>query len=181
MRAQVQAGAVLKIARLLLAVAVAGSSFAAPAWPADRDGVIEGCGILFPEGFDLNTVGELHGKVGPLTRPSRGPVRFQLDTGRDSYTVLTTPGWYWNDLKIELPEGTEVAVRGSKTVGTDGKLYMVAQELRVVADGRVVTLRDRTGTALWAGSRGSGQGGGRMRMGGMGAGGPGGAGRGGRR
>ncbi|MBI5016189.1 MAG: hypothetical protein HZB55_11985 [Deltaproteobacteria bacterium] len=153
----------------------------APGWAADSADLFTTAGIRYPGGFDRNTVGEVRGQVGPLTVPEEGPVRFPLESNRDVYTVLAVPRWYWTDLKVDLPEGAEVVVRGSKTVGTDGNLYIVAQELRVVSTGRLVTLRDRGGAPLWTGTRspgggmqpGGGQGGmaGPMRpMGGMGGG-----------
>lgn len=154
------------LVRALLAAAVAlGTVLAPTARAAGQDDVLEGCGIRFPGGFDVNTLGELRGRASRLEQPPSGPVRFRLDTDSDSYTVLVAPAWYWSELKLELPDGTELVVRGSKTVGTDGSLYIVAQEMRVAATGRVVALRDRTGGPLWTGARGLGQGGGRGRMG----------------
>ena len=153
--------------RALLAAFVAlGSVFAPPARSAEQNEVLEGCGIRFPGGFDVNTLGELWGRASRLEQPSKGPVRFRLDTDADSYTVLAAPAWYWRELKLDVPDGIELVVRGSKTVGTDGSLYVVAQEVRVATTGQVVALRDRTGGPLWIGGRGPGQRNGRARMGG---------------
>ena len=54
--------------------------------------------------------------------------------------------------------GTEVAVRGSKSYGKDGKLYIVAQEIRFVSTGQSVSFREKDGTPLWTGSERSGWG-----------------------
>lgn len=144
-------------------------------------------GIHYPGGFDPNTVGEVHGIVNGFTRPASGPVQFRLDTGGETYTVLASPGWYWNDVGANILDKTEVLVRGSKSMGKDGKLYIVAQEVRKVSDGQSLAFRDEEGSPLWKG-RGRGQGGprggaGGASQGGMGGirGGPGGMGRGGRR
>lgn len=46
-----------------------------------------------------------------------------------------------------------MTVRGSKTLGADGILYLVAREIRPADDAPVVVLRDRRGAPLWSGSR----------------------------
>ncbi|MEW6441403.1 MAG: OB-fold nucleic acid binding domain-containing protein [bacterium] len=135
-------------------------------------------GIRYPEGFDPNTVGEVTGKARGLLQPEKGPVRFQVDTGRGTYTVLASPGWYWDDVKPRVAEGTDIRVRGSKTLGRDGNLYIIAQEVEVLAAGEKIVLRSEDGRPLWRGPSmgarhghggpGSSQGG--MGMGGMGGG-----------
>lgn len=119
----------------------------------ERDTVLEGSGINYPGGFDPNTVGEVRGKAYGLSVPERGPVRFRLETGRETYTVLASPKWYWKDLKAELPEGTEIRVRGSKTLGRDENLYIIAQRIRIGPSGRFMDLRDDDGSPLWKGPK----------------------------
>ena len=177
-RLGVKAGRAAAAALLFLGSAAllpAGAAFAQP----DEDTVLDRSGIRYPDGFELNTVGILRGKTSSLERPEQGPVRFQLDTGRETYTVLASPKWFWDDLGFALPDGTEVTVRGSKSLGTDGGLYVVAQELSLASSGQSFALRDARGSALWKGARG-GPGGARGGFGGTrgGGGGPGGAGRG---
>lgn len=74
--------------------------------------------------------------------------------------MLAAPTWFWNDLKIELPDGTPVRVRGSKSVGKDGRLYIIAQEVILSAKGRSLSFRDDAGSPLWrgAGAGGAGRG-----------------------
>lgn len=143
---------------------------------ADGEGmVLEGSGIRYPDGFDPNTVGEVRGTARGFMRPDRGPVRFFLDTERGSYTVLGAPAWYWGDIQATVPDGSEVRVRGSKTLGRDGSLYIIAQEVQVVGSGRSFVLRYENGSPLWTGPK-TGPGGTRggfgspMRGGGMGGG-----------
>jgi hypothetical protein len=116
---------------------------------AENGAVLEGSGIRYPEGFDLNTVGEVRGTARGVERPERGPIRFRLESGKDTYTVLASPAWYWEDLRTEVPEGAEVKVRGSKSLGRDMGLYIVAQEVRVMSSGRAWVFRDDNGMPLW--------------------------------
>ncbi len=119
--------------------------------------ILEESGIHYPGGFDLNTVGEVLGKASHFSRPDKGPVRFLLSTDREIYKVLTSPPWYWEENLIKIPEGTEVLVRGSKSFGKDGKLYIIAQELRIPSTGQFFLFRRKDGTPLWKGHSRSGR------------------------
>ncbi len=168
-------------ALLVLAVwAVCTLPFAQSAHAQERDTALPGSGIRYPGGFDPNTIGEVRGTASDLTRPESGPVRFRLVSERDTYTVLACPPWMWSDLKVDLPDGTDVKVRGSKSLGNDGNLYVIAQEMELLRSGESIAFRDGGGIPLWKGSPGRRMGTGR----GMGSpmGGPGGmpSGRGGR-
>ena len=110
---------------------------------------LEGSGIRYPGGFDLNTVGEVRGTAYGVERPERGPIRFRLDSGMETYTVLVSPAWYWEDLRTEIPDSAEVKVRGSKSLGRDMGLYIIAQEIRVLSSGRAWVFRDDQGLPLW--------------------------------
>jgi len=121
---------------------------------AGDDTMLEGSGIRYPEGFDLNTVGDVRGTAHAVERPDRGPIRFRLDAATETYIVLASPQWYWEDLRTEIPEGAEVKVRGSKTLGRDLQLYVIAQEIRVTASGRTWAFRDDRGAPLWKSAAG---------------------------
>ncbi|HBO69925.1 MAG TPA: hypothetical protein DD658_07255 [Deltaproteobacteria bacterium] len=163
-------GGAVRAALLLLAVWV--TAFPLPlgkAHAGDPDTVLPGSGILYPGGFDPNTVGEVRGRAYGLQRPDTGPVRFRLESGNGTYVVIASPGWFWDDLNVQIPEGTEIRVLGSKSLGRDGRLYIVAQEVEVPGARRSLSLRDDGGHPLWksADRGGTGRGGG---MGGMGSG-----------
>lgn len=133
--------------RVLLAVL----ALACPVAAQVRD-PLSASGIRYPEGFDLNTTGDVEGRVAHVSAGT-DPVWFDLSAGGESYVVLTVPRRYWAKLGARFPEGAEVVVRGSKTVGRDGNLYMVAQEVRF-SDGGVMAFRDRSGVPLWTGPSG---------------------------
>jgi hypothetical protein len=120
----------------------------------EGDVVLQGSGVRYPGGFDPNTVGEVQGKAYGLAQPQNGPVRFRLESGNDTYTVLASSGWYWKDLKAQLSDGSKVAVRGSKTLGNDMQLYIVAQKIRLLDSGRTLVLRNEAGKPLWKGQAG---------------------------
>ena len=120
----------------------------------EGDVVLQGSGVHYPGGFDPNTVGEVQGKAYGLAQPQHGPVRFRLEAGNETYTVLASSGWYWKDLKAQLSDGSNVAVRGSKTLGNDMQLYIVAQKIRLLDSGRSLVLRDGAGKPLWKGQAG---------------------------
>ncbi len=118
----------------------------------EKDSIFGESGIHYPGGFDSNTVGEVQGKASHFTRPEKGPVYFQLTSGRENFTVLASPAWYWNDSHLKVSDGTEVVIRGSKSYGKDGRLYIIAQEIRLPATGQTVSLREPNGIPLWKGS-----------------------------
>lgn len=122
------------------------------------DVVLQGSGVHYPGGFDPNTVGEVQGKAYGLAQPQNGPVRFRLEAGKETYTVLASSNWYWKDLKTQLSDGSNVVVRGSKTLGNDMQLYIVAQKIRLLDSGRTVVLRDEAGKPLWKGMAGGAMG-----------------------
>jgi hypothetical protein len=119
----------------------------------EKDGVLPESGIHYPGGFDPNTVGNVEGKVHGYFQPKRGPVRFQVVSGREAYIVLVSPAWYWKDLGAEISDGTQVRVQGSKSLGRDGKLYIIAQEIRILPSGRSMVFRGEDGFPLWKGTR----------------------------
>ncbi len=126
-----------------------------PAMAADQEGAFEQSGIHFPGGFDLNTVGDLSGKATGLSRPAgNGPVILKIETAWEKYAVVTCPPWYWDELKVKVSVGEEVRVIGSKSLGKDSNLYIIAQEIHFVGQGKTITLRSKTGTPLWSGHHG---------------------------
>ncbi len=157
------------VATTLLTAALAGGSLG-EARAGEPDPIYAEAGIRYPEGFDLNTLADVRGRVLRLAPAEKGPVRFELDAGTDRYTVLASPRWYWSDLKPDLSPGDEVVVRGSKSLGTNGLLYVVAQEMRLMGSGRMITFRDAAGGPLWMGHSPRGAGGAARSPGSMGPG-----------
>jgi hypothetical protein len=131
-------------------------------WAEDKGFVLPESGIYYPGGFDANTIGEVRGKASTPEFSAAGPVQFRLASERETYIVLASPKWFWNDLRIQFSEGRELRVRGSKSLGRDGKLYIIAQEIQILPDGKPMAFRGADGHPLWkeaaagsAGGRGS--------------------------
>ncbi len=124
-----------------------------PSRAEEEEMVLAGSGIRYPGGFDRNTVGEVRGKAYRYGQPESGPVRFELDAEKEIYTVLVSPAWYQKDLGEKIADGTEVRVRGSKSLGKDGKLYIIAQEIKILPSGEILAFRSEDGTPLWKGPR----------------------------
>lgn len=161
--------ALLLLAGWIAAFALAPGNAAAQ----EEDTILPESGIRYPGGFDPNTVGEVRGTAYGLSRPGSGPVRFRLDSGRETYVVIASPAWFWDDLGPEISDGTRLRVVGSKSLGRDGRLYIVAQAVEVAGTGKSFAFRDDGGNPLWKGPFGGGTGrGGGMGgpMGGMGSG-----------
>lgn len=119
----------------------------------EKDAVLPESGIHYPGGFDPNTVGNVEGKVHGYFQPKSGPVRFRVSSGRETYTVLVSPAWYWKDLGAKISDGTQVRIQGSKSLGRDGKLYIIAQEIQILPSGQSMVFRSEDGFPLWKGSR----------------------------
>lgn len=108
------------------------------------------CGIRYPGGYDPNTVGVVEGRVATVDLPTRGPVSFLLEAAGESYTVFAAPAWFWEERKLRVERGDRVRVKGSKSLGADGNLYLVAQEIAVGA-AKPAVLRDARGKPAWSG------------------------------
>jgi len=123
--------------------------------PGDRP--LPGCGICYPGGYDHNTVGSLQGTLLEVHLPDEGPVSFLVSCGGERWVILASPTWYWVRTDPGFVPGDVVTVRGSKTLGADGNLYLVAEEMRRPGAGAVAVVRDRRGVPLWRpGPRGAG-------------------------
>lgn len=149
---------------LCLAFALA-PAVAVAAGEGEADRVLPGCGICYPGCFEANTVGEVRGPVSAIAVPEEGPVSFVVTEEGERWTVLASPAWFWRLADPRFAPGAVVTVRGSKSLGADGNLYIVAQEIRPSADAPPLLMRDGRGGPLWRGGHGGG-----MRGGGSGGG-----------
>lgn len=115
-------------------------------------------GIKYPDGFDINTVGEIKGTVSAVHKPEAGPVQILLVSRYDTYVVLVSPKWYLEDIGLDIKEGTELTVKGSKSLGKDGNLYLLAKELTVMPSNKSFVFRTERGVPMWSAGafRGSG-------------------------
>ncbi|MEW6066963.1 MAG: hypothetical protein AB1610_01505 [Nitrospirota bacterium] len=139
----------VKTALLIFICGITIPFFIDSACSEEKDRFLKESGIIYPEGFDLNTVGEVEGKAEGLFQPEKGPVRFNLLSKRHTYTVIISPAWYWDDFGVKVFNGEKVHVIGSKSLGKDGKLYIIAQEIKILSTGQLLTIRDNKGHPFW--------------------------------
>ena len=135
----------------LIALIVLTPTAASRAQDAEPEVTLPACGIRYPGGYDPNTVGVVEGRVAALARPEQGPVSFRLEAAGETYAVLAAPAWFWKDRKIMIANGDRVRVKGSKTMGADGNLYLVLQEITGAGAEKPEILRDAAGKPVWSG------------------------------
>jgi hypothetical protein len=135
----------------LLAVTALSPTAAPQAQEREPEMTLPACGIRYPGGYDPNTVGVVEGRVASVAHPEQGPVSFRVEAATETYTVFAAPAWFWEERKIKLVNGDRVRVKGSKTMGADGNLYLVAQEILVAGAAHPVILRDILGKPAWSG------------------------------
>jgi len=128
------------------------SPFAGESYAQEKDTILADSGIIYPGGYDPNTVGDIQGRISNIDIPESGPVRITLTVDQETYIVLASPGWYWKKMDVsDMREGSEIIVRGSKSMGIDGKLYIIAQEIKLNGSKKTIVLRSESGKALWSG------------------------------
>ncbi len=129
-----------------------------PVHSAEENWDLKQSGIHIPGGFDINTLGELHGRVSGIhyLGSDSNTIIIELETTWEKYAVITCPPWYWNAQKIKVVIGEQMRVIGSKSLGKDWRLYVIAQEIHLLGQKRSISLRDKSGFPLWdSGRKGS--------------------------
>lgn len=139
------------LACLFAALAALAAAGPACAQSQEPEVTLPACGIRYPGGFDPNTVGVVEGRISAFALPERGPVTFRLDAPGETYVVLAAPFWYWQELKLTFRDGDRLRVKGSKTMGADGNLYLVVQWIEIAGAEKPVVLRDARGKPAWSG------------------------------
>ncbi len=137
-------------------------------------------GLDFNRGYDLNTVGNVSGRVTAAPHQVENEQYIlEVQTASGPVNLSVGPGSYWRKSGIAVRVSDEVSAKGAKAQGLDGKNYLLTQKLVNKTTGAAVELRSESGDPAWsskgtgAGMRsqdnrfGSGMGGGFMRGGGM--------------
>ena len=150
-RSLVWLSTVLPATLCLVAIFMLSPTDAVRAQEQEPEVILPACEIRYPGGYDPNTVGVVEGRVASIGHPPQGPVPFRLEAAEEAYTVLTAPAWYWRVRELVIRDGDHVRVKGSKTMGADGNLYLVAQEITGAGAEKPVILRDALGKPAWSG------------------------------
>jgi hypothetical protein len=119
-------------------------------------------GLNFEQGYDLNTVTTIRGKVVSIDAgDGNGPVTIAVHQGLENVHIIAAPRWFWSDRGIPIKVNNEVVVTGAKAQGKDGIMYVISSKISNLSTGESVTVRSEAGMPLW-------KGGGRMERGGGG-------------
>jgi len=105
------------------------------------------------EGYDENTEVTVRGTVTGKALAVKGPVVVLLTYAGKKYAVITAPVWFLRHERVDFREGSEIEVRGSKYIGSDGKVYVIGREVRVLPEGKTLMLRDTFCKPMWSGPR----------------------------
>lgn len=136
---------------------------AAAFWGVGSGRSAQESGLDLVEGYDLNTVVTVSGRVEVGPDPDASPVTVTVTAGSESLVVVLGPRWYLQHDELDWPAGSAVTVRGSKAQGRDGLTYLLAERVDLPGGGELV-LRSDTGRPAWSGggprggSRDAGQG-----------------------
>ena len=105
------------------------------------------------EGYDENTEINVSGTILEITPHTRGPVIVRLSSKGRVYNIKTAPLWYLAKENITFVTGAQIEVMGSKYVGTDGNLYLMARQIKDPTTGQIIMMRDSACRPLWWGDR----------------------------
>jgi len=102
------------------------------------------------EGYDENTEIRVKGEVTHVLPRKHGPVIVVLHTTSKTYLVITGPPWYLEQEGFTLKVGDSLRVTGSKFIGREGNVYIVARRIKDPS-GRVLLLKDSNLMPFWRG------------------------------
>ncbi|BDV41476.1 hypothetical protein GURASL_03990 [Geotalea uraniireducens] len=117
----------------------------------------EKSGLDLEQGYDLNTVTTVTGRIVSLGPDSDGKHIIAVIDGKgETFHAVLGPPWYWNEHGLPLKTGDTVTIRGAKAIGKDGKTYLLTQRISNSATGEEANLRSDTGKPSWSGQSRSG-------------------------
>lgn len=109
-------------------------------------------GLDFNQGYDINTVTTVSGRVASLPHEDqRDNYVFEIKTSAESINICVGPGSFWEKKEIPVRLNDEITAKGSKAQGQDGKLYLLTQKLVNKTTGIQLELRNDKGEPAWSG------------------------------
>jgi hypothetical protein len=101
------------------------------------------------EGYDENTEIRVKGVVADILPALRGSVILIFKAGKREYRVVTGPQKYLLQEGFKFKTGDSLLVTGSKFIGRDGCLYIIARRIKNAVSGKTLLLRDSSLIPLW--------------------------------
>lgn len=111
-------------------------------------------GLDLDRGYDVNTVATVTGKVitTPLLTEREGVIVEISSTSTEKIHLSVGPSAYWEKHGIPLRLNDDITVKGSKSQGKDGKIYLLVRKLENRTTGSQVEMRNGQGEAAWNGA-----------------------------
>jgi len=120
-------------------------------WPFGRGGGGGTSGLDLNQGYEVNTVTTLKGKVISLdTEEGGGPALIEVRAGQEPVFIVAAPKWFWRGNGIPFRVGDDVVAQGSLAEGQDGKRYLLSRKLINQTTGKEIVLRNDDGVPAWS-------------------------------
>jgi lysyl-tRNA synthetase class II len=94
------------------------------------------------ESYDPNTEISIKGKIVEVIDKGKVPVVIGIIKNEKIYNVITAPGWYIIQERIDFKLGDEVVVHGSKFFSKKGELFIIARSIHNIQNGKIYQLRE---------------------------------------
>ncbi|MBJ6750243.1 DNA-binding protein [Geomonas anaerohicana] len=108
-------------------------------------------GLDFNRGYDLNTVGNVSGRVSAAPHQVENEQFIvEVQTASGTVNLSVGPGTYWQKKGIAVRVNDEISAKGARAQGQDGKNYLLTQKLVNKTTGAAVELRSDSGDPVWA-------------------------------
>ncbi len=101
------------------------------------------------ESYDPNTEIAIKGKIAEIIQRDYGPVVIGITKHDKIYSIITAPGWYIEQEKIEFNLGDEVVVHGSKFFSKKGEFFIIARSIHNISTGKIYSFRDDNMKPRW--------------------------------
>lgn len=108
-------------------------------------------GLNLENGYDVNTVVSVTGRVADQVVRDDRHVVVELRTGEETVHLVLGPKWYWENRRIPLRPNDLVTARGSKALDEDGAAYILIQKVTNQTTGAEIVLRGDGGKPVWSG------------------------------
>ncbi|MSM39416.1 MAG: DNA-binding protein [Geobacter sp.] len=108
-------------------------------------------GLDFNRGYDINTVTTVSGRVVSAPRTNGNEHVFvEVRTDGEIISLSLGPKYSWVKKEFPLHPNDEIAARGSKAQGEDGKSYLMVQKLTNLTTGARMVVRNERGEPGWS-------------------------------
>ncbi|TWJ14073.1 DNA-binding protein [Geobacter argillaceus] len=114
-------------------------------------------GLDFSKGYDVNTVTTVSGRIISSPRTDEHEQVFvEVKADGDIISFSLGPKSFWDKKEIPLHPNDDIAAKGSKAQGKDGKTYLLVQKLTNRTTGAQMAVRSERGVAAWSGRNAGG-------------------------